>query len=171
MYSHKVNRYSKKLRKYHPFLQRANSECIKPVIDLQTGFLHHPNRFPIEYKRIWFAGKVECLENETGRLGLIFETQKYVKPGTTVEIAIPMRNENEKFRGKVVLIRHTGDYYEVGLWLQDRTMASRARIVEQICHIETYLLDKKHQEGPYIIDRDRVADEWISKYASSVPTL
>ena len=55
--------------------------------------------------------------------------------------------------------------------LQHQADASRARIVEQICHIESYLKNKKFREGPYILNRERVAEEWISKYASSVPSL
>ena len=35
----------------------------------------------------------------------------------------------------------------------------------------TYLQDKKYREGPYCINRERIAEEWITKYASSVPSL
>lgn len=168
--SQKVNRYSKKLLKKGACQFRFGREY-KPVRDTQTGFIHHPAGFPIEFRRIWFNGKQELNEDDPGNIGVIFESQKYIKPGATVEIQIPVRGEQEKFRGKVVLVRNKGRHYEIGLWLCHRIDASRARIVEQICHIESYFLKKKYQDGPYTVTRDRVAEEWISKYAGNVPSL
>ncbi len=171
MVSHKVNKYSKKLRKKNPYLFQPGRAGLKPVRDAQTGFIHHPAGFPLDFKRIWFDVKQEYPEDESANIGVIFESHKYIKPGATVEIVIPLRNETEKFRGKVVLVRNFGDYYEIGLWLSHRADASRARIVEQICHIEIYLQEKKYRDGPYTINRERVAEEWITKYAGNVPSL
>ncbi|MFQ5661412.1 MAG: hypothetical protein ACE5GZ_13400 [Gammaproteobacteria bacterium] len=170
MYSQKVNRYSKKLRKKGHYRFQKNCSELKPVRDAQTGFIHHPVNFPIEFRRLWFPEKQDGAVN-TGKIGVMFESQKYIKPGTTVEIVIPLRNETEKFRGKVVLVRDHSDYYEIGLWMYHHDDASRVRIVEQICHIETYLQEKKYRDGPYSINHDRITEEWISKYAGSVPTL
>ena len=171
MNSQKVNQFSKKLFKKSPHLFKLGLPDTKPVRDAQTGFIHHPASVPFECKRIWFNYKQEVPDAETANVGLIFQSEKHMKPGVTVEIIIPLRNVTERFRGKVVLVRNLGEYYEIGLWLYRRADANRARIVEQICHIETYLQEKKYREGPYAINRDRVAAEWISKYASSVPTL
>ena len=170
MVGHKLNRYSKKLRKRSPSLAQLSDTGFKAVRDEQTGFIYHPSGFPLEFKRLWFGDKLADVENEQGKLGVIFQSEKYFKPGVTVEIVIPLRGELEKFRGKVVLVRSTEDYYEIGLWLYHQADCSRVRIVEQICHIETYLQQKKYKEGPYNLNRDRVAKEWISKYASSVPS-
>jgi len=169
--SQKVNKYSKKLRKKKAFIIQPARAGLKPVRHAQTDFIHHPAGFPLDCKRIWFGVKEESLQDESGNIGLIFESHKYIKPGSTIEIVIPLRNGEEKFRGKVVLIRNLGDYYEVGLWLSHRADASRARIVEQICHIETYLQAKKYRDGPYTINRERIAEEWITKYAASVPSI
>ena len=97
--------------------------------------------------------------------------EEYIKPGTFVEITIPLPDKTEQFTGKVVLVRQVGESYEIGLWLQHQEDASRARIVEQICHIEVYMQEKKYRDGPYNLNPDRVAREWISKYASEVPSL
>ena len=75
----------------------------------------------------------------------------------------------QKFRGKVVLVRNMGDYFEIGIWLTQAADVHRARIVEQICHIETYLRTKKHQEGPFV-SNERVTEEWVSKYAAAFPS-
>ena len=43
-------------------------------------------------------------------------------------------------------------------------------IVEQICHIEAYLPHKRYREGPFI-SRERVTEEWISRFAATFPSL
>ena len=163
--------HKNKLRKIRNSSQPFKAGKSTLIRDEQTGFIHHPAGFPIECKRLWFGGREEVNEPDSSDIGLIFDSEKYIKPGAAIEITIPFRNETEKFRGKVVLVRHNGDFYEIGIWLRQRAAASRARIVEQICHIEAYLKDKKFREGPYVINRERVAEEWINKYASTVPSL
>ena len=165
------NQYKKKLGKPRNAAMQLRAKQNTLIRDEQTGFIHHPSGFPIECKRLWFAAKDDFEEANSSDIGLIFDSEKYIKPGVIIEITIPLRNEIEKFRGKVVLVRHNGDFFEIGIWLQRQSDASRARIVEQICHIEAYLKEKKFRDGPYVINRERVAEEWIGKYASSVPSL
>ena len=134
---------------------------------LLSGFIHHPSAFPLSYKRLWF-NKDNDSENAQA-IGLCFRSEKYLKPGISVEISIPLRGEEQKFRGKVVLVRNMDDYFEIGIWLTQAADVHRARIVEQICNIETYLRTKKHQEGPFV-SNERVAEEWVSKYAAAFPS-
>ena len=172
MVSQWLSRNSKRTnRRKHVRMRTAELTHSKPIHDLQTGFIHHPTGFPLDCKRVWFGKEGDPDEPECRDIGLIFESEKYVKPGATIEVTIPLRNEIERFRGKVVLVRHNGDYFEIGIWLNRRSDASRARIVEQICHIETYLKQKKYREGPYNLNPDQAAKEWINEHAGSVPTL
>ena len=171
MISQKVNKYSKRLRKEGQNLYNFARSNAQPVLDVQTGFIHHPAGFPIDVKRLWFNDTHPPLDDSPGNIGVIFESEKYIKPGITLEITIPLRNDVEKFRGKVVLVRNAGTHFEIGLWFSCRADASRARIVEQICHIESYIQEKKYREGPYALNRDRMAQEWIVNNASNVPTI
>jgi hypothetical protein len=171
MGSQRLRHYRNRFNKHKSSIPHAMGTRPTEIRDEQTGFIHHPAGFPIECKRLWFGDHDSSADQGQSEIGLIFDSEKYIKPGATIEITIPLRNEIEKFRGRVVLVRHNGDYYEIGVWLRRQADASRARIVEQICHIESYLKDKKFREGPYVINRERVAEEWISKYASSVPSL
>lgn len=173
MVSQWLSRNSKRINRRKQPRPRAPAgiTASKPIHDLQTGFIHHPASFPLECKRVWFGKNAGPQDPECGDIGLIFESEKYLKPGSTIEITIPLRHEMEKFRGKVVLVRHNGDHFEIGLWLKRRSDASRARIVEQICHIEAYLKEKKFREGPYSLNPEQAAEEWISKHAGSVPSL
>ena len=152
-------------------LLRRTRENSAPLRDRQTGFIHHPAGFPLEFKRIWFSGFRTPAELESHDIGLLFECDRYLPPGAIIEIRIPLRAETECFRGRVVLLRHNGECYEIGLWVSCREDASRIRIVEQICHIESYLKQKKYSEGPYTINREQIAEEWIRRYADSVPSL
>jgi len=169
--SQKVNKYSKKLRKEGQNLYNFARGGLKPVLDVQTGFIYHPAGFPLEVKRLWFNDAHTPDNDAPGNIGVIFESEKYIKPGTTIEITIPLRNDMEKFRGKVVLVRNSGSHFEIGLWFSCRADASRARIVEQICHIESYIQEKKYRDGPYALNRDRAAEEWIINNAGNVPSL
>lgn len=161
--------YNKRFLDYFATLFRGNA-VKEPITDIQTGFIHHPQGYPLRWKRVWFADKSKP-EDERSNIGFMFQTEKYLKPGATVEIAIPLKDELEKFRGKVVMVRHRGDHFDIGLWLKHRSDATRARLLEQLCHIEAYFKEKKFRDGPYILNRERVAEEWIAKHASSVPNL
>jgi len=143
-----------------------------PVRDTQTGFIHHPAAFPIEFRRLWLAEWLEPFEDEPDGIGVIFETDYYLKPGALVEIRIPLRHEKEKFHGRVVLVRNRGPaLFEIGVWFPQRFDAARARIVEQVCHIETYLLQKRLSDGPYAFDSERHTADWVRDHAASVPTM
>jgi len=142
------------------------------IIDdgLLCGFIHHPSAFPLSYKKLWFNFNKEKNHHSEGEqtIGLCFRSEKYVKPGTKIEISIPLRGEVQTFRGKIVLVRNMNDHFEIGIWLTHEDV-HRARVVEQICHIETYLRTKRHQDGPFIND-ERIAEEWVSKYAAAFPS-
>jgi hypothetical protein len=172
MNSQRLNRYSNKFTRTHPaYMRRTQILNDRPIQDKKTGFIQHPAGFPIEVKRKRFWEKVSIQEQTGSRIGLMFDSEEYIKPGTIVEITIPLPDKSEQFTGKVVLVRQVGECFEIGLWLLRQEDASRARIVEQICHIEVYMQEKKYREGPYNLNPDRVAREWISKYASEVPSL
>ena len=141
------------------------------ITDAQTGFIHHRNGFPLHYKRLLFAAGEEHADAARGNVGLLFHSDKYLKPGTTIEATISSRNIPETVRGRVVMVRERDDYYEIGLWLSDQKDASRVRIVEQACHIEAYIKEKKFRDGPYVLNREGAAQEWISKHAAGVPGL
>ena len=60
-----------------------------------------------------------------------------------MELSIPLRGVVQKPQGTVVMVRETPDGYDIGLWLASTGDASRARLVEQICHLECSLQDRK----------------------------
>lgn len=134
-------------------------------IGLLQNFIQHPPTFPLSHKRVWFD--LDRTDQET--IGLCFNSEKYLKPGITIEVSIPIRGEVQQFKGKVVLVVNMDDHFKIGIWLKQPEDVNRIRAVEQICHIETYVRTKKHQDGPFV-SAESIAKEWISKYATNFPT-
>ena len=104
---------------------------------MRNDFIRHPQQFPFEFRRTrewsWTAREQESPQ---GDLGLSFVSRKYIPTGTKMELSIPLRGIVQKFQGTVVMVRETSQGYDIGLWLASQDDASRARLVEQICHLE-----------------------------------
>lgn len=136
--------------------------------DLLEGFIKHPERFPLKFRRLrfWQRSKIEVTQDSN--IGLTFFSKEYQKPGSIIEVTIPTRNDIHNFIGKVIMVKESDDHYEIGIWLLNVEDGPKLRIVEQICHIELYLNDKRHKEGPFL-SREKLTEEWISRFASSFP--
>ena len=130
-----------RLRKYYTDCLTSNFE----------GFIHHPAAYPLTWRRVrrlkW--KKTGVPDMQPANIGLCFESEKYIKPGTELELEITLRGETQ---------------------LSTKEAAGRIRIVEQICHIEAYLKHKRHFDGPFV-SPERVAQEWISQFASRFPSF
>ncbi len=137
--------------------------------DLLEGFINHPERFPLQYRRLRFWEKAKIEKRELSNIGLTFFSEQYQKPGSLLEITIPTRKESHIFLGRVVAVKESDNGFEIGTWLVNAEDAPKLRIVEQICHIELYLNDKKYKDGPFL-SPEKLTEEWISRFASSFPT-
>lgn len=158
-------------------LQQQNQTSKTPVTEqyagliddgLLSGFMHHPPAFPLSYKRIWFSRESYSENMKQKAIGLCFESAKYLKPGVKIEVSILVRGQTQHVRGQVVLVQAMHDRFKIGMWLTQPADVMRAHAVEQMCHIETYLLTKKHQDGPFL-SKERIAEEWLKKYSATFP--
>ncbi len=146
----------------------AQDQSITFKNELLVGFIKHPDRFPLQVRRLYFWERTRIKVSETSNIGLTFSSNEYQKPGSIIEITIPMRIETHRFLGKTVMVKETNNNFEIGVWLLNPEDSQKLRIVEQICHIELYLNDKRYKEGPFL-SREKLTEEWISLYASSFP--
>ena len=64
--------------------------------------------------------------------------------------------------------QNEGGQYAVGVQFLDSEEAFRVRMVEQVCHIESYRRDIAEREGRQLT-AEEAALEWIGRYASSFP--
>ncbi len=132
------------------------------------GFIKHPERFPLHVKRLNFWEKSRLDMSNPSNIGLTYSCDQPQKLGSILEITVPTRKETHAFKGKVVAIREKDSGYDIGVWLINAEDAPKLRIIEQICHIELYLNDKKYREGPFV-SPEKITQEWIGKYASHFP--
>jgi hypothetical protein len=107
---------------------------------LHDDFIPHPAQFPLRYRRRprlrWFGREPAAVG---GDVGVSFQSPRYIPPGSALDLEIPLRGQVQRFSGTVVLVREQPQGYEIGLWFRSPDDASRARIVERICHTECYL--------------------------------
>lgn len=135
---------------------------------LLQGFIKHPERFPLQFKRLRFWERSKVDMSNPANIGLTFFAEQAQKLGSLLEMTIPTRKEVHTFIGKVVAIKENDEGYDIGIWLVNADDAPTLRIVEQICHIELYLNDKKYREGPFL-SPEKITEEWIGKFASHFP--
>ena len=146
----------------------SSGQSINFENELLVGFIKHPDRFPLQFRRLRFWERSKVEDSQSSNFGLTFSSNEYQKPGSIIEVTIPTRKETHRFLGKTVMVKETDNNFEIGIWLLDAEDSPKLRIVEQICHIELYLNDKRYKEGPFL-SREKLTEEWISRYASSFP--
>ena len=64
--------------------------------------------------------------------------------------------------------RRHNEHYLIGVEFLDAQDDYRARMVEQICHIEHYKKEVLEREGR-LLSGEQAAHEWIHKYAQDFP--
>ena len=136
--------------------------------DLLDGFIKHPERFPLHFRRLRFWERSKIDLTQQSNIGLSFYSETYQKPGSILELTIPTRKETHQFFGKIVMVKESENGYETGVWLLSIEDAPKLRIIEQICHIELYLNDKRYKEGPFL-SKEKLTEEWINRFAGSFP--
>lgn len=127
------------------------------------GFLRHPDTFPLHSRRLLLDIFRRDALPQSGDIGLLFRSSRFVRPGTRLEISIPLRGETQKFRGEVVMVRAGDNGYEIGLWLDDQQDCGRARLVEQICHIESHLQSRRDRPAA-----PQPGSNWLTRLAASL---
>jgi hypothetical protein len=100
--------------------------------------------------------------------GLAFRSGETVAPGTLLRVRIPYVTPEFETDARVVWCRATEGSVELGVEFLNSEDAFRARMVEQVCHIETYRRDVGDTEGRQL-SAEEAATEWIGKYAATFP--
>jgi hypothetical protein len=133
-------------------------------------FIRHPADIPIEVS----AG--DQLAHATGHThnvslgGLAFQSDYELGPGIVVEVRIPFVRPAFETKARVVWCGAREGGFELGVEFLDPEDAFRARMVEQVCHIENYKKEVYETEGR-LLTAEEAAMEWIHKYASRFPNL
>jgi hypothetical protein len=104
---------------------------------------------------------------------MAFVAEQPYAPGDIVSVQYPSIERAQGLRGEVVWCRPLGERegarrYANGLRFLDEAMHFRARLVEQVCHIEAYRTMQHERFGRQITSGE-AAREWIGRYAAKFP--
>ena len=131
-------------------------------------FIRHPSDIPIEFSTADGTPPALGHAHDVSFGGLAFEADHCPEPGTIIDLRIPTVVPPFETRGRVVWCRCLAERYEVGVRFLESSDAFKARMVEQVCHIEQYKRDVLKREGRRLSGA-AAAREWIEKYAAKFP--
>ena len=140
------------------------------------NYIRHPSDIPIDFQPedTQKALPKELLEAHSNHLknisqgGLAFHSPESLSPGTILRVKIPIVIPVFQAVGRVTWCHDMGDYFEIGIEFLDQDDVFRARMVEQICHIEHYRQQALDQDGRKL-SSEQAAEEWIDRYAPGFP--
>jgi hypothetical protein len=130
-------------------------------------YVRHPSEFPVELR------SPDGLETRNERLrdlsagGLCCRSRVPFTEGEQVCVRIPVGDPGFEAEGRVAWCKSHEDGYRVGIEFVAETEAFRARMVEQICHIERY--HRQQLADGRTVSEEEAAIEWIAKYAGQFP--
>lgn len=130
------------------------------------SFIRHPSDIPIEILYENESDSAERFLNNISSGGLSFTAREALIEGAIVRVRIPIIQPMFEARGRIVWCRKEELGYDVGIEFVETKDIFKARMVEQVCHIEHYKREMQEKEGRLLSGRE-AAMEWISKYAGS----
>ncbi len=131
-------------------------------------YIRHPSDIPIEIDGV----DVQDIENlhDVSFGGLSFISKNRIRPGSNINITIKFVTPSFVSLTIVKWCRKHGDHYDIGVSFCDPEDAYRARMIEQVCHIEHYKREVLMKEGRKLTGEE-AALEWIQRYAAKFPSL
>lgn len=129
--------------------------------------MRHPSTIPIEV--------IEGDSNQTTHLihnvslgGLAFNAEKPIELGTVIEVRITFVRPSFSAKARVMWCKAVEAHFELGVEFLEAGDVFRARMVEQVCHIEQHRQDVLKTQGRTLTSQE-AALEWIAIYAASFP--
>lgn len=130
-------------------------------------YIRHPSDIPI---RFGTEGSAVRSLRDVGYGGLCFVSPQGLAPGQVLRLSIDKVVPPFHTRGRVSWCQPEADHYLVGVEFLDQEAAYRARMVEQVCHIEHYRREVWRREGRRL-SAEQAAGEWIDRHAADFPPL
>ena len=135
------------------------------------SYIRHPSDIPIEYQadeRNTGINQEHLHDISPG--GLSFSSAYPLDPGIMITIRISCVRPGFEARAQVVWCHREADGFLIGVVFIEQEDLFRARMVEQVCHIEHYRAEVLANEGRRL-DGEQAAREWIQKFAVDFPGL
>lgn len=132
------------------------------------SFIRHPADIPIE---VLLSNDLPYADRElknVGLGGLCYQSNTRLSPNALVRLRIPADKPLFELQGRVTWCRQQDQHFEIGIQFLHEDEAFRARMVEQLCHIEHYRKQVFLNDGR-VLSGQQAALEWIEKYAAAFP--
>lgn len=130
-------------------------------------FIRHPSDIPIEIQ--CGGGYVQHSTKNVSYGGLAFLSDAALDVDTFIGLRMPhLRPAFEVQAARVAWCHREESGFAVGVQFLDPAEAFQVRMVEQVCHIESYRRDVEQREGRQLT-AEEAAIEWISRHAPSFP--
>ncbi len=129
-------------------------------------FIRHPSNIPIEVTQ--GEQHEHDLVHNVSLGGLAFETDHALPIGTVIGLRIDAVRPPFSTTARVVWCKSLAERFELGVEFLEASAAFRARMVEQVCHIEQHKQHVHKTEGR-VLTSQQAAMEWIEAFASKFP--
>lgn len=129
-------------------------------------FIRHPVDIPIEVSRA--AEFLDARSYNVSLGGLALRCGSQLEAGIIVQLRIPSVQPLFETSARVSWCHECDEGFELGVEFLDADDAFRARMVEQVCAIESYKKTVYQTEGRSLSTQE-AAMEWIGKHASQFP--
>jgi Tfp pilus assembly protein PilZ len=135
----------------------------------RTGrqFIRHPTEIPVEVHPVDSTGVPHRARN-LSHGGLSFHANQEMTLGSVVNLRITSVEPAFESAARVVWCRPVVTGFDLGVAFLNAEDAYRARMVEQICHIESYRRKLIANEGRTLTP-EAAAREWIARFSDSFP--
>ncbi|MDX8404958.1 MAG: PilZ domain-containing protein [Mariprofundus sp.] len=132
--------------------------------DDRRAFVRHPVDMPIQVFPQLSPVLSDVQMRDLGNGGIAFRTNVALDKGTVLTIVIPHVEPPFEETCMVCWSQPENDAFEIGVRFLDPEGLFKARLVEQVCHIEDYRRQERGHGRE--LTRDESAREWIGKYAA-----
>lgn len=130
-------------------------------------YIRHPTEIPVEVHPTNGGGGQHRIRN-LSLGGLSFHSNEELTLGSVVNLRINSVEPSFESEARVVWCMPVAQGYDLGVAFLNAEDAFRARMVEQVCHIESYRQRLIASEGRTLTP-EAAAREWIARFADSFP--
>jgi hypothetical protein len=141
-------------------------------VNTQRRFMRHPAAIPIACRRLGHSDDMTSSLRDASLGGLSFVSDRLFAEEDILDVSFPVRMAEASFR-VIVVWRHDlagggVGTHAYGVRFCHARVFPRARVLEQICHIEAYQKSQQVQHHRRL-SSSRAAAEWIKKHAAHFP--
>ncbi len=129
--------------------------------------MRHPSTIPIEVVEGESNHTTHTVQN-VSLGGLAFDADRPLPLGTVIGVRITFVRPSFSAKARVMWCKPVDTHFELGVEFLEANDVFRARMVEQVCHIEQHRQDVLKKQGRTLSSQE-AALEWIATYAASFP--